>query len=119
MLPIALIAVALSGFISLSYEILWFRVFAYITGGTATSFAVVLAVFLLGIAVGSFAARAFCRDSGATGDRRRLALPAILMVVASVLGYALIPTVAAVVQVANYAWSLIGVLLTAAAFGAV
>ena len=65
---LALFIVALSGFVSLSYEILWFRVYAFLTGGTAASFGVVLSAFLLGIAVGSFAARRFCQDASATGQ---------------------------------------------------
>ncbi len=118
MFVLALIAVAVAGFISLSMEIVCFRVFAYITGGTASSFGVVLSVFLLGIALGALAARRWC-DPDATMQRERLRLPAILMIIASIGGYLLVPIVAWTVQFMPYALSLIAVLLVAAAFGAV
>ena len=116
---LALFIVALSGFVSLSYEILWFRVYAFLTGGTAASFGVVLSAFLLGIAVGSFAARRFCKDASATGQRASLQIPAILMVLASLGGYLLVPLVAWTVQHTNFAITLIGVALVAGTFGAI
>ncbi|MFQ5735546.1 MAG: fused MFS/spermidine synthase [Thermodesulfobacteriota bacterium] len=44
----------LSGFTGLAYEIIWTRVLGFILTGTVYAFAVVLAVFLTGIAAGSF-----------------------------------------------------------------
>ena len=53
-----------SGFIALSHEILWYRVYSYASQGAADAFALLLAAYLLGIAAGSYAARALCRDPG-------------------------------------------------------
>jgi len=47
------IGFGLSGFASLSYEVCWTRVLAMIIGSSVYSFAIVLASFLLGIALGS------------------------------------------------------------------
>ncbi|MBE9531462.1 MAG: fused MFS/spermidine synthase, partial [Proteobacteria bacterium] len=51
---IILFGFALSGFTALAYEVIWSRVLTLILTGTIFAFAAVLAVFLTGIAVGSF-----------------------------------------------------------------
>ncbi len=52
---LVLLGFALSGFTALAYEVIWSRVLTLILTGTIYAFAAVLAVFLTGIAVGSFA----------------------------------------------------------------
>jgi predicted membrane-bound spermidine synthase len=47
---------ALSGFVSLSLEVVWFRVLDVTAKGGAFAFGTLLAVYLLGLAVGTFAA---------------------------------------------------------------
>jgi len=51
---IALLSLALSGFILLSCEVAWGKYFAILTGATFQSFSVILAVTLFGIASGSW-----------------------------------------------------------------
>lgn len=51
-----------SGFIALSHEILWYRVYSYTSQGTADAFALMLCAYLLGLALGAAGARALCRD---------------------------------------------------------
>jgi spermidine synthase len=46
---------ALAGATSLAYEVLWTRVLVYFTGQTIYAFSTILASFLIGLAVGSFA----------------------------------------------------------------
>src|SRR5262249_44322818 len=48
----ALIHAAMAGFISLIYEIVWYRVYSFASGGPAQSFSYVLGAFLAGIAFG-------------------------------------------------------------------
>lgn len=49
---------ALSGFIALSYEVIWSRVLALIIGSSVYAFSIMLTTFLIGLAVGaSFASR--------------------------------------------------------------
>jgi spermidine synthase len=50
----AILVVAVSGFVSLGFEILWFRVFSLATGGRAPAFALLLATFLAGVAAGGY-----------------------------------------------------------------
>ena len=63
---------ALSGYLSLSYEILWYRVYAFTTGGTISVFGLFLGVYLIGIAYGAFFARRLC-GSASTENRARIA----------------------------------------------
>jgi len=44
----AIVLAAVSGFISLGYEIVWYRLYSFATGGPAQCFAYVLGAFLLG-----------------------------------------------------------------------
>lgn len=69
----AAILVGLTGFISLSYEIIWFRVFSFGSGGNALAFALLLGSFLAGIAGGSLFARRFCTSDIAGRGLRALA----------------------------------------------
>lgn len=111
---LATLFVAISGFIALSYEILWFRLYSYVSGGTAHVFGVMLGAYLLGLALGSFAARRFCNESTYTGNRSLLTIPAKTTLMVSILGFLFAPFVAYFVTIAHYAWTLI--LVTAMAF---
>ena len=52
-IKLLLLATAISGFISLALEVVWFRALILIFGSTTYSFSAMLTVFLLGIALGS------------------------------------------------------------------
>jgi spermidine synthase len=58
---IVLAATFVSGFVSLALEVLWTRMLAEGTGSSIYIFTTILAIFLLGIAVGSFLYRRFSR----------------------------------------------------------
>ena len=57
---VALVLSGLAGFISLSYEILWFRLWSFAWASLAASFALLLGSYLVGIAGGSLLARRYC-----------------------------------------------------------
>jgi spermidine synthase len=86
--------VALAGFISLSYEILWFRAFSFASGGAPTVFGQLLFFYLAGLAIGAYASRIFCRERDATGDRRNLIPLAAFVYVANLLGFLVLPALA-------------------------
>ena len=92
-LPVALWSVALGGFLALSCEILWFRVYSFATGATAAGFGVLLGAYLAGLALGSLWVRRACDDDAAS-DPRRLRLPAVLAIIGNLLAFLLIPFVA-------------------------
>ena len=45
---------ALSGFIALSYEILWFRTYGFLTEGSPQAFSDLMAAYLFGLTGGAF-----------------------------------------------------------------
>ena len=53
-LPVAMLLAGLSGFLSLGFEITWFRVFAMAAADRAPAFALLLSTFLAGIAAGAY-----------------------------------------------------------------
>ena len=64
------VAIALSGATALSSEVIWTRLLSLLFGGTVYTFSLILAVFLLGLGIGS---------SAGLGDRPRLArIPRVL-----------------------------------------
>jgi len=50
---VVLVAFSLSGFVALSYEVIWSRVLALIIGSSVYAFSIMLSTFLVGLAVGS------------------------------------------------------------------
>ncbi|MDQ3263608.1 MAG: spermidine synthase [Myxococcota bacterium] len=50
----ALFGVAVSGFTSMLYEVLWIRLLAIVMGGSTYAFTLILTAFILGIGLGSF-----------------------------------------------------------------
>jgi predicted membrane-bound spermidine synthase len=91
-LALVLILAALTGYISLSYEIVWFRAFMIITN-IAPAFAIMLGAFLAGIALGSSEARRVC-DAAGPGPRLLFIL-GLCILGSSVLGFLVLPAAAA------------------------
>jgi len=58
---VAMLLAAATGFISLAYEIIWYRLYSYASGGSAPSFANLLAYYLFGIAYGALAVHDACK----------------------------------------------------------
>ena len=50
---LALLLVALTGYLSLSYEILWVRLYNFTSGSRAWAFGALLGSYLIGLALGS------------------------------------------------------------------
>ncbi|MBS2019601.1 MAG: hypothetical protein JST00_42460 [Deltaproteobacteria bacterium] len=115
---LALVVAAATGFIALSYEILWYRVISYASWGLPGAFGLLLAAYLFGIAIGARIAGAFCNDDNAAGDRRHLR---------TLAGFAFVANVAAWLVVPAFGWSakrwdwppaLVAVAIAAALLGA-
>ncbi len=116
---LALVIVALVGFISLSYEILWYRLYSYITGGLARSFAYVLGFYLAGIAFGSLASRGFCRGALVREPHNYMQIAGVLVLAANLLSFLVAPLVVNGVVHLRYVYTLPLVTLAAAMLGAV
>ena len=111
--------VALAGFISLSYEILWFRAFSFASGGAPTVFGQLLFFYLAGLAIGAFASRISCRDRDARGDRKNLVPLAAFVYVANLLGFLVLPALAWLATSVSAAAAMPLVAIAAASWGAV
>jgi spermidine synthase len=113
--PTALVLAALAGFISLCYEIVWYRLYSFASGGPAQCFAYVLGAFLAGLAFGALLSRRLCKSAGVASLARSISL---LVLLASLLGFAVVPLVALAVQHISYLWTLPLVTVTAGLLGA-
>jgi len=117
-MPLALALVALTGYVALSYEILWFRVYSFATGSIAAAFALLLGCYLAGIAIGSLFARRFCRVVAPEEGPVHLRALSTFILVANMLGFLLVPAVANAVLVVPWWATLPLVVLAAAMLGA-
>src|SRR5205809_2433095 len=108
MLPFSsvLLLASASGFISLSYEIFFFRTISYATGSSATAFAATLGAFLVGLASGSREARLLCASAAPNVVVKRVVAR---LIVASVIGWLFLPVLE------HMAWLKAGVLAVALA----
>ncbi|PCI76995.1 MAG: spermidine synthase [SAR86 cluster bacterium] len=105
-----------SGFIALSYEILWMRIFSFANAGTAFIFPRVLGLFLLGLALGSYVAGRVCeRLKDDTLQINRLLK--LSMVFASLLGFFLMPLAAYLATQAALLFAELYLLVAALALG--
>ena len=93
-LTLALAVVAITGFISLSYEILWFRAISFATGSAPAVFGLLLGFYLGGLAIGSFASSIFCRNPAALGNRKYLRHIAAFVLLANLFGFLVLPLLA-------------------------
>jgi len=92
-LRLATLLTMLSGFISLSYEILWIRAFSFAVAGAAFGFALLLGAYLLGIAIGSYLVRDIgVGDRQVTGDGYRTL--AIFIACSNIGGVLVVPLMA-------------------------
>lgn len=116
---IALAAVALSGFISLSYEILWYRAVSLASGGSPVSFGLLLGFYLLGLALGARLAGLWCRTADGKGQSRLLRGTAIFVLSANAIGYLVLPAFAFFGAYGVWVAALILAMVAAGMFGAV
>ncbi len=110
--------VCATGFITLSYELLWVRAYSFLTGASSASFGILLGAYLAGIAVGSLAVRKLCSTQVGAGAPRHLRYVAILLFAANLLAFAVVPVTAWLVTFRGWRLMLVLVGLSAGAFGA-
>jgi spermidine synthase len=115
----ALVAGA-SGFIALSYEILWYRIYSYVSWGAPRTFGLLLAAYLYGIAYGSYRAGLYCEDRGEGGSRTPpLVVLGRLLFLGTLLSFAVAPVLAYTVVVAHFLFALAAVMVATMVLGAV
>ncbi len=109
---LCMLLAGMTGFIALSYEILWVRMYSFASGSRAWVFGVFLGSYLLGIALGSLVSLRF-RNPRRRTDRSQLGAIAVFVLLANAVGFFLIPVVSWVNVLASFAWTF--PLVTAAA----
>jgi spermidine synthase len=116
-LRLAILVAGCSGFVALSYEIVWYRLLAVMTRGIASTFGLLLAAYLLGLAIGSRAVAVYCREKG--GDVRQLRALAAFVVIANVIGSLVGPAFAWSAHFTDFRLGLAVVAISAAFLGAI
>jgi spermidine synthase len=106
-----------SGFIALSYEILWYRLYSFVSWGAPRAFGVLLAVYLLGIAIGSYRARVHTSE-GITARAGTLVLARTLFV-STLLCYLVAPALAFAATITHWLFALVAVAAATAVLGAI
>ena len=103
----------------MSYEILWYRLYAFVSWGAPSAFGALLGFYLLGIAFGSFASGRFCTHHASTGNRRSLRLLAFFLFFANLVGFLVAPFLARMVTTWHWFFSLALVAVATSLLGAV
>jgi spermidine synthase len=114
---IALLVSFLAGVISLSYEILWYRVYSFTSGSSPTTFGLLLGFYLLGLAFGSYASIRLCDGRDGTGNPRQLRALAAFLFLANAAGFLVIPLAGWLSTVVWWRWALPPVAVAAALLG--
>lgn len=91
---VAALTAGLSGFIALSYEIVWYRVFGFTSLTAPSTFGHLLGAYLLGVALGSLISRRFCRDDVEHGDPSQLRAVAVFVFLANLASFFVVPLLA-------------------------
>ena len=115
--PSAFITAVVAGFVSLGYEIVWYRLFSFTTGGIAKSFAFLLGAYLAGIGLGSLASNRVCRTITNPQTFIRFLVRTVLG--ANLLGFLIRPILFKLVVHVSSLWTLVPISLAAALLGAI
>lgn len=118
--PLAMLVAALTGFISLSYEIVWFRMYSYVTEDSPAAFGVLLGCYLAGLAIGAFVSGTLCYEQRERGGRRQLQWLVGFVFLANLAGFLTVPVMAWVAtSFMHFGISMLPVAGSAALFGAI
>ncbi|MBT8045488.1 MAG: hypothetical protein KJO79_11105, partial [Verrucomicrobiae bacterium] len=112
---LALFLVTLTGYISLSYEILWVRLYSFASGARAWAFGALLGTYLIGLALGSLWSLRF--QASGKGHEELRALSGFVAL-ANGLGFLVIPIVSWLVVLIHFGWTFPIVVVAAAFLGA-
>lgn len=111
----AILFAGLTGFISLSCEIQWFRVYSYITGGSPVTFGLLLGLYLSGLAIGADIAGKICRHRSHENPPNRYLLVAFTFA-ANLSAYLAIPLMAVATTTPGMEWLTFAAVIVSASF---
>lgn len=116
-LRLAMVVAACSGFVALSYEIVWYRVLSFMTRGIASTFGLLLGAYLFGLAIGARGSAALCTGEG--GDRGQLRRLAAFVAVANLVAGLVAPSLAWSARFTDFRIGLVVIAVAAAFLGSV
>jgi len=116
---VGLAVVTLTGFVALSYEILWYRACSFASGGSPVTFGVLLFAYLLGIAWGARRAGRTCDAKDGAGDHGSLMRLARYLILANLCGFLVAPLLGVVCTIAPWPVAMVLVGVAAGLLGAV
>jgi len=105
-----------AGFLAVSLEILWYRAFTFASGQAAATGPLLVAASLAGFAEGAWYARSICRRYLRT--TRSIQAAAVCFAIAGIVGALVIPSLARIVEMAEWTWALPCVCVSCAGIGA-
>jgi spermidine synthase len=106
------------GFVAMGYQVLWFRLYAFASGGSSRTFALLLGFFLIGIGAGAAAGGMFgARVKRLATAKRRLLFAAFLLG-GNLCAFAVAPAASRAAVVFDHLYTLPLVTLAALMFGA-
>jgi predicted membrane-bound spermidine synthase len=82
------------GFIALAYEIIWYRLYSFATGGAAPCFAELLGLYLLGIAYGAKLVRDACKKKLRNDVQRTMAAGTEVILLGAIVAFLVGPVLA-------------------------
>lgn len=97
-LPVGMLLSGATGFVALAFEILWYRLYSFSTGGAAASFPKLLAFYLFGIAYGAFAVHDVCRKKLKQDLPRTLRAASIVVLIGTIAAFLAGPLMSVAVQ---------------------
>jgi predicted membrane-bound spermidine synthase len=111
---------AATGFVALAYEILWYHIYSFTSGGTASCFANLLAFYLFGIAYGSFAVRDASRQKLRNDLHLTLRVTSLIVALGTIASFLVGPAVAFSISAGHipYIWTFPFIAIAAALLGA-
>jgi len=117
---LGLILSLVTGLIALRYEMVWYRLYSFVSGGVAPIFALLLGCYLLGIAFGSLIVHDLCMKRLRHHPEQALRLLAGLILWGGIVGFLMAPTLANAVRfvpvLVTFPLVIVGAALLGAAF---
>jgi predicted membrane-bound spermidine synthase len=109
----------MSGFISLSYEIFWFRIYFFTMTCSAKTFGFLLYFFLFGVAIGAYWAERFCRINNSQSRNKIISVLAFIVFGANCIAYWTVPILAYTAVYFFWQLTFLLIILSTTMFGAV
>jgi spermidine synthase len=114
-MPLGMMFAAAAGFIALAYEILWYHIYSFTSGATASCFATLLGSYLIGVAYGSLAVHDFCRKKFKTDLAGTIRGAAVVVCLGTIAGFLVVPATVFSVSTAHIPYQLTFAFVTVAA----